>query len=80
MTSGESVGEGKIKSFLKKLFSGGSYVYCCCCSVPAIVGSRDMIIESSIVGLKGLDEAFRKYRDEGKTPDDLTGYELFGCA
>jgi len=76
MNSGESVGEGKIKSFLKKLFSGGSDGYCRCYSGPAIVGSRDVIIEGSIVGIKGLDEAFRKFRDAGKTPDDLTGYEL----
>ena len=76
VTSGESVGEGKIKSFLKELFSGGSDGYCCCYSGPAIVGSRDVIIEDSIAGIKGLDEAFRKFRDGGKTPDDLTGYEL----
>ena len=28
------------------------------------------------MGIRGLDETFRKYRDEGKMPDDLTGYEL----
>ena len=73
MISGESEGEGELKSFLKRLFSGGSGG-CCCCG-PG-VGSRDVSIEGSIVDIRGLDEAFRKYRDEGKTPDDLTGYEL----
>jgi len=28
------------------------------------------------VSIKGLDETFRKCQDEGKMPDDLTGYEL----
>jgi hypothetical protein len=72
--SGESVGEGKTKSFLKRLFSGGSGG--CSCSGPAIVGSRYVSIEGSIVSIKGLDETFRKCRDAGKKPDDLTGYEL----
>jgi hypothetical protein len=68
------VGEGKLKSFLKKLFSGGSGS-CCCCG-PGIVGSRDVSIDGLIVGIRGLDETFLKYRDDGKTADDLTGYEL----
>ncbi|HII07232.1 MAG TPA: hypothetical protein HA349_07960 [Methanotrichaceae archaeon] len=68
------MGDGKAKSFLKKLFRGGSKG-CCCCG-PGIVSVRDISVEGSIVGIKGLDETIQKYQDEGKMPDDLTGYEL----
>ena len=68
------MGDGNAKSFLKRLFSGGSGS-CCCCG-PGIIGARDVSIEGLIVGIRGLDETFQKFRDDGKTADDLAGYEL----
>ncbi len=78
MISMSVVAGGKVKSFLKRLFSvergcGG----CGRCGISS-AGLKEVDVGGSIIMVKGLDDLFQRFYERGWRPDDLNGDELLG--
>jgi len=72
------VAGGKVKSFLKRLFSiergcGG----CGSCGISS-AGLKEVDVGGSTIMVKGLDDLFQRFYERGRRPDDLNGDELLG--